>query len=110
MPNYVSNVINNTPASSHNIYLTDILNNIDVQKLFIPGSQLILSYGGHRINKASNKSRAYIWDLYRLGYTASNNRKEYGHFTRVPIFSDPFFNDPQNLLGDIIDLPPENDA
>jgi hypothetical protein len=99
LPNYVSNVINNTPASSHNIYLTDILNNIDVQKLFIPGSQLILSYGGHRINKASNKSRAYIWDLYRLGYTASNNRKEYGHFTRVPIFSDPFFNDPQNLLG-----------
>lgn len=99
LPNYVSNVINNTPASSHNIYITDLLNNFNVQSLFIPGFQLILSYGGHRINKNSNISRAYIWDLYRLGYTASGNRKEYGYFTRVPILRNSLLNDNQNLFG-----------
>lgn len=99
MPNYVSNVINNTPAASHNIYVTDLLNNFNVQSLFIPGFQLLLSYGGHRINKASNVSRAYIWDLYRLGYTASSKAEEYGYFVRRPILSDPLFNDSQNLLN-----------
>ncbi len=99
MPNYVSNVINNTPAASHNIYLTDLLNKFDTQSLFVPGFQLLLSYGGHRINKASNASRAYIWDLYRLGYTASDKRTLYGYFVRFPQFSNPLFNDPQNLLG-----------
>lgn len=99
MPNYVSNVINNTPAASHNIYVSDLLNNFDVQSLFIPGFQLLLSYGGHRVNKNSNVSRAYIWDLYRLGYTAARNRTEYGYFSRFPIVSDPFFYDSQNLFG-----------
>ena len=58
-----------------------------------------LSYGGHRVNKASNGSRAYIWDLYRLGYSASNNNREFGFFSRFPIISDPMFSDPGNLLG-----------
>lgn len=99
MPNYVSNVINNTPASSHNIYISDLLNNFNIQSLFVPGFQLLLSYGGHRINKASNTSRAYIWDLYRLGYSASNKVTQYGYYVRLPQFSNPLFNDPQNLLG-----------
>lgn len=99
MPNYVSNVINNTPASSHNIYVTDLLNTFSVQDLFVPNFQLLLSYGGHRINKNSNSSRAYIWDLYRLGYSAAKNRTEYGYFSRFPIVTNSMFNDPQNLLG-----------
>ena len=100
MPNYVSNVINNTPAASHNIYLSDLLNKFD--PLFynaIPPYQMKLSYGGHRVNKPSSGSRAYIWDLYRLGYTASNNNTEYGFFSKFPVISDPLFQDAQNLLG-----------
>jgi len=58
-----------------------------------------MSYGGHRINKRSNVSRAYIWDLYRLGYSASRNRFEYGHFSRFPILSSSILNDNDNLLG-----------
>lgn len=100
MPNYVSNVINNTPASSHNIYLTDLLNRFDpLVNSTIPAFQMKLSYGGHRVNKASNGSRAYIWDLYRLGHSASGNRREFGFFSRFPIVSDPMFQDSQNLLG-----------
>ena len=100
MPNYVSNVINNTPAASHNIYLSDLLNKFDpLVNNVIPAFQMKLSYGGHRVNKASNGSRAYIWDLYRLGYSASNNNREFGFFSRFPIISDPMFSDPGNLLG-----------
>jgi hypothetical protein len=100
LPNYVSNVINNTPAASHNIYLSDLLNKFDpLVNNAVPAFQMKLSYGGHRVNKASNGSRAYIWDLYRLGYSASNNNREFGFFSRLPIISDPMFSDPGNLLG-----------
>jgi len=100
LSNYVSNVILNTPAASHNIYLTDLLNKFDpLVNNVIPAFQMKLSYGGHRVNKVSSASRAYIWDLYRLGYSASNNNKLFGFFSRFPIISDPLFSDIGNVLG-----------
>jgi hypothetical protein len=60
MPDIVNNVINNLPASGHNIYVCELApyNNPYLYR------QQLKSFGGFRIAKTDTWSRSHLWDLY----------------------------------------------
>jgi hypothetical protein len=83
MPDIINNVINDLPASGHNIYVCELA----------PFSQTGLyyqqwkSFGGQRVAKNSIGSRSHLWDLYILSYNNQNNSLgEY--FTKNFSFND----------------------
>lgn len=73
MPDIVNNVINNLPASGHNIYVCELA----PYKLTGLYNQQKKSFGGYRVAKNSAGSRSHLWDLYLLGASVSNDTLGY---------------------------------
>jgi hypothetical protein len=69
MPDIINNVINNLPASGHNIYVCELA------PFFQTGlyNQQWKSFGGQRVAKNLTGSRSHLWDLYTLAYNIHNN-------------------------------------
>jgi hypothetical protein len=62
MPDIINNVINNLPASGHNIYVCELA----PYKLTGLYNQQKKYFGGYRVAKNSVGSRSHLWDLYLL--------------------------------------------
>ena len=62
MPDIIDNVINNLPASGHNIYVCELAP-YNQTSLY---TQQWKSFGGYRVAKNSTGSRSHLWDLYVL--------------------------------------------
>ena len=73
MPDIVNNVINNLPASGHNIYVCELA----PYKLTGLYNQQKKYFGGYRVAKNSAGSRSHLWDLYLLGASVSNDTLGY---------------------------------
>jgi hypothetical protein len=69
MPDIINNVINDLPASGHNIYVCELA------PFFQTGlyTQQWKSFGGQRVAKNFTGSRSHLWDLYTLAYNIQNN-------------------------------------
>ena len=69
MPDIINNVINNMPASGHNIYVCELapFNQTGLYR------QQWKSFGGFRIAKKLSGSRSHSWDLYLLSVSMLNN-------------------------------------
>jgi hypothetical protein len=69
MPDIINNVINDLPASGHNIYVCELA------PFFQTGlyTQQSKSFGGQRTAKNNAGSRSHLWDLYTLSYNIHNN-------------------------------------
>jgi hypothetical protein len=82
MPDIINNVINNMPASGHNIYVCELAP-VNQTGLY---NQQWKSFGGYRIAKNSTGSRSHLWDLYLLSVSMINNTS-LGNF-RIKRFSE----------------------
>jgi len=69
MPDIINNVINNLPASGHNIYVCELA----PYRLTGLYYQQKKSFGGYRVAKNSAGSSSHLWDLYLLGANVSND-------------------------------------
>lgn len=69
MPDIIDNVINNLPASGHNIYVCELAP-YNVTSLYYQQKK---SFGGFRVAKNTIGSRSHLWDLYVLGANVSND-------------------------------------
>ena len=62
MPDIINNVINNLPASGHNIYVCELA----PYKRTSLYNQQKKYFGGYRVSKNTAGSRSHLWDLYLL--------------------------------------------
>jgi hypothetical protein len=69
MPDIVNNVINDLPASGHNIYVCELAPYYQSGLYF----QQYKTFGGQRVAKNITGSRSHLWDLYTLSYNIHNN-------------------------------------
>lgn len=69
MPDIIDNVINNYPASGHNIYVCELAP-YNFTGLYFQQKKY---FGGYRVAKNITGSRSHLWDLYVLGENVSND-------------------------------------
>ncbi len=78
MPDIINNVINNVPASGHNIYVSELAPYTSTGLY----NQQHKYFGGFRVAKNITGSRSHLWDLYLLSAQMSNRTSQGYYFTK----------------------------
>jgi hypothetical protein len=78
MPDIINNVINDYPASGHNIYVCELAPYLQTGLY----NQQIKSFGGYRVAKNTIGSRSHLWDLYLLSANMTQRASLGYYFTK----------------------------